>query len=62
MHKVASDENDANLCDFLTTNFLQEHIDGQKQLADYITQIERCEKNLGIHVFDATLGNKGLHS
>ena len=62
MHKCASEENDASLCDFLETHFIQEQIDGQKILANYISQFERCETDLGCHVFDSGLCDKGLHS
>ncbi|XP_012158324.1 soma ferritin [Ceratitis capitata] len=61
LHALANKHNDAHLSDFIETHFLVEQVDAQKELADYITQIERCEKELGLHIFDNDLKGKDLH-
>lgn len=43
------------MCDFIETNFLQEQVDGIKQLSDYVTQIETSECELGTYLFDKYL-------
>ncbi|XP_037938235.1 soma ferritin [Teleopsis dalmanni] len=59
LHATATNENDPNLCDFLEANFLSEQVEAQKQLADYITQIERCNEELGDFIFDKKLAKSG---
>ncbi|XP_036318265.1 ferritin heavy chain B isoform X2 [Rhagoletis pomonella] len=61
LHALASKHIDPQLCDFLETHFLAEQVDAQKQLADYIRQIERCEKELGVHIFDKDIKGKEMH-
>ncbi|XP_053948832.1 ferritin heavy chain [Anastrepha ludens] len=61
LHALASKHNDPQLCDFLETQFLTEQVDAQKQLADYIRQIERCEKELGVHIFDNDIKGNKIH-
>ncbi|XP_073829961.1 ferritin 3 heavy chain homologue [Musca autumnalis] len=58
-HAIASKNNDPNMCGFLESNFLQEQVDGIKQLADYITQIETSECELSSYLFDKHLLNEG---
>lgn len=55
LHKIATDHNDANLCDFLETEFLQEQVDSIKDIADKLTNICRVGEGLGIFVFDREL-------
>lgn len=57
VHALAGKENDPNLCDFIEANFLQEQVDGQKQLADYIRQCERAQNELGDYLFDKYMMN-----
>lgn len=54
-HAIAAKNNDPNMCDFIETNFLQEQVDGIKQLSDYVTQIETSECELGTYLFDKYL-------
>nr|AIA24539.1 iron-binding protein [Bactrocera dorsalis] len=61
LHALANEHSDPHLSDFLETNFLIEQVDALKQLADYITQIERCEKELGVHIFDNDIKGKDMH-
>ncbi|XP_017052225.1 ferritin heavy chain B [Drosophila ficusphila] len=60
LHKLAGEESDPNLCDFIETNFLQEQVDGQKILADYIRQLERAQNEVGDYLFDKYMGS-GMH-
>ncbi|XP_075154758.1 ferritin 3 heavy chain homologue isoform X2 [Haematobia irritans] len=62
-HAIASKNNDPNMCDFIEENFLQEQVDGIKQLADYVTQIENSENDLGSYLFDKYLTQEsdGMH-
>ncbi|XP_055843715.1 soma ferritin [Episyrphus balteatus] len=58
VHAVATENNDPNLCDFLESEYLQEQVDAIKEISDYIRQIERCEKELGVYVFDINFDEK----
>ncbi|XP_046992574.1 soma ferritin [Schistocerca americana] len=55
LHKIATAYDDANLCDFLETEFLQEQVDSIKDIADKLTNICRVGEGLGIFVFDREL-------
>jgi len=58
LHKLASSHGDAQLCDFLETEYLGEQVESIKQLSDYITQMKRCGPGLGEYMFDKeTLGD-----
>lgn len=46
------------MCDFIETHFLQEQVDAIKQLADYLTQLERVKCELGGFLFDKYLGQE----
>merc|ERR1711973_944556 len=50
--KAADGHNDAHLCDFLEANYLDEQVEGIKEIADKITQIERAGPGLGLHMMD----------
>ncbi|GLV37091.1 Ferritin 3 heavy chain homologue [Carabus blaptoides fortunei] len=52
LHGVASSHGDANLCDFLETEFLQEQVDAIKEIADHVTNLKRVGEGLGVYVFD----------
>lgn len=61
LHALAGKENDPNLCDFIEANFLQEQVDGQKQLADFIKQLERAQSDVGNYLFDKYMLNASMH-
>ncbi|BFG02224.1 soma ferritin [Drosophila madeirensis] len=61
VHALAGQQNDPNLCDFIEANFLQEQVDGQKVLADYIRQLERAQSDLGEYLFDKYITAAGMH-
>ncbi|EDX01529.2 ferritin heavy chain [Drosophila yakuba] len=60
LHALAGKESDPNLCDFIEANFLQEQVDGQKILADYISQLERAQNDVGAYLFDKYMAG-GMH-
>ena len=40
LHKMADDNNDPQLCDFLESNFLEEQVESIYELKSYITQLK----------------------
>jgi ferritin heavy chain len=55
VHGIASANNDANMCDFLETEFLQEQVDAIKEIADHVTNLQRVGEGLGVYMFDKQL-------
>ena len=55
VHGVASNHKDANLCDFLETEFLHEQVESIKEIADHVTNLKRCGDGLGVYMFDKHL-------
>ncbi|NEU32839.1 ferritin [bacterium LRH843] len=55
LHEVATVHNDANLTDFLESEYLQEQVDAIKEIGDLLTNIRRVGEGLGIFVFDKEL-------
>lgn len=55
VHAIASSHKDANLCDFLETEYLQEQVDSIKSIGDLLTNVRRVGEGLGIFVFDKEL-------
>nr|ACB70370.1 ferritin [Ornithodoros coriaceus] len=52
LHRVATDHNDAQLCDFLESEYLKEQVEAIKELSDYITSLKRVGPGLGEYMFD----------
>merc|ERR1711893_524336 len=52
LHTKAGDKGDAHLCDFLEGNYLNEQVDGIKEIGDMITKIKRAGDGLGLHIID----------
>merc|ERR1711973_712011 len=52
LHSKAGDKGDAHLCDFLEGNYLNEQVDGIKEIGDVITKIKRAGDGLGLHIID----------
>merc|ERR1712046_537594 len=52
MHKVADDDHDAQLTDFIEGNYLNEQVESIKQIADYCTNLKRVGTGLGEYLFD----------
>jgi ferritin heavy chain len=52
MHKLANKHGDANMCDWIEDQFLKEEVESIKQLAEYVTMLQRCGAGLGEYMFD----------
>jgi ferritin heavy chain len=52
LHKVADSHGDAQMMDFIESEFLEEQVDGIKQLGDYVTNLKRVGPGLGEYQFD----------
>jgi len=58
LHKVAGSHEDAQMCDFIESNYLTEQTEAIKQLSDYVTNLKRVGSGLGEYIFDKeTLGH-----
>ncbi|XP_075214286.1 soma ferritin-like [Lycorma delicatula] len=55
LHQVATNHNDASLCDFLESEYLQEQVEAIKEIGDHLTNIRRVGEGLGIFIFDKEL-------
>lgn len=55
LHAVASDAHDANLCDFLESEFLQEQVEAINELAIHVTNLQRVGGGLGVFEYDKIL-------
>ncbi|KAF4520840.1 hypothetical protein B566_EDAN007136 [Ephemera danica] len=56
LHTVATNHGDANMCDFLESEYLQEQVESIKEISDHVTNLQRVGEGLGIFVFDQKLG------
>lgn len=52
LHGIAGSHGDANLQDFIETEYLQEQVDSIKSLGDLLTNVKRVGEGLGIFVLD----------
>ncbi|XP_064482398.1 soma ferritin-like [Ornithodoros turicata] len=52
LHRIATDHNDAQLCDFLESEYLKEQVEAIKELSDYVTNLKRVGPGLGEYMFD----------
>lgn len=52
LHAVADEKKDAQMCDFLESNFLEEQVEGIKEFADLITKLKRAGPGLGEVIVD----------
>jgi len=52
LHVLASGHNDAQLTDFLESEYLGEQVEAIKQLGDMVTQAKRAGTGLGEYLFD----------
>jgi ferritin heavy chain len=55
LHKIASQQNDSHMTDFLEGNFLDEQVESIKEISSFITQLKRVGPGLGEHMFDKQL-------
>jgi len=52
LHKVASKHGDAQMADFIETHYLTEQVEAIKELAGYVTNLQRVGAGLGEYMFD----------
>jgi len=52
LHKIASNHEDAQMCDFLETEYLEEQVKAIKEIGDHITQLKRVGPGLGEYLYD----------
>ncbi|XP_032185751.1 ferritin heavy chain-like [Mustela erminea] len=61
LHQLATDKNDAQLCDFLESHYLHEQVEAVKELGGYVTSLRKMgapEAGLAEYLFDKlTLGD-----
>jgi len=55
LHEIGSTHNDAQFCDFIESEYLEEQVESIKDLSDKITRLKRCGSGLGEHLFDKEL-------
>ncbi|KAI8364659.1 ferritin-like superfamily [Radiomyces spectabilis] len=56
MFKIAEENNDPQLADFISSKFLTEQVQAIKTLGDMVTQISRVGSDgLGLHLYDQSL-------
>ncbi|XP_047656864.1 ferritin, middle subunit isoform X2 [Tachysurus fulvidraco] len=62
LHKLALDNGDAHMCDFLETHYLNEQVEAMKKLGDHITNLTKMDATkdrMAEYLFDKhTLGGK----
>ncbi|XP_015907887.1 soma ferritin [Parasteatoda tepidariorum] len=52
LHKLAGSHDDAQMCDFLESEYLTEQVEAIKKLGDYISNLKRVGTGLGEYMFD----------
>merc|ERR1719293_198350 len=52
MHRVASNADDAQLCDYLESNFLEEQVESINSIAKVVRKLTRTGPGLGEHMVD----------
>ncbi|BDA50715.1 Ferritin-3, chloroplastic [Coccomyxa sp. Obi] len=57
LHKVAAENEDAQLTDFVEGQFLHEQVKDIKRAAEYVSQLRRVGKGLGVFEFDKYLSD-----
>jgi len=55
LHRIASDQNDAHLCDFLESNFLDEQVQAINEIGKLVVNAKRCGEGLGVYQFDKNI-------
>ncbi|XP_050380484.1 ferritin, chloroplastic isoform X2 [Argentina anserina] len=55
LHRVAQENNDAQLTDFIESEFLTEQVEAIKKIAEYVTQLRLVGKGHGVWHFDQQL-------
>jgi len=52
LHKICTNHEDAQMADFLETEYLEEQVKAIKELGDHITQLKRVGPGLGEYMYD----------
>jgi len=52
LHKVCTSHDDAQMADFLETEYLEEQVKAIKEIGDHITQLKRVGPGLGEYLYD----------
>nr|ALJ10925.1 ferritin [Dolomedes sulfureus] len=52
LHKLAAQHDDAQMCDFLESEYLTEQVEAIKKLGDHVTNLKRVGTGLGEFIFD----------
>jgi len=55
LHAVADGHKDAQMCDFLESEFLEEQVKAIKEMGDMLTNLKRVGGGLGEYMFDKNL-------
>lgn len=55
LHKVADSHGDAQMCDWIESNYLTEQVEAIKEISDHITNLKRVGTGLGEYMFDKNL-------
>ncbi|KAG8484076.1 hypothetical protein CXB51_023041 [Gossypium anomalum] len=59
LHDVAVQNNDAQMADFIESEFLAEQVEAIKKISDYVSQLRRVGKGHGVWHFDQMLLHEG---
>ena len=58
LHELADESGDPHLADFIEEEFLDDQVESLKEIADLITQLDRCgNEGLGLYLFDQKLSS-----
>lgn len=55
LHEVAEKHGDAQMCDFVEGSLLADQVQSVKEVAEYVSQLRRVGKGLGVFEFDRNL-------
>ncbi|NP_001292247.1 soma ferritin-like [Magallana gigas] len=55
LHKLADVHRDAQMCDFIESEFLEEQVNAIKEISDHVTQLKRVGAGLGEYEYDKQL-------
>nr|QJI07924.1 ferritin [Perna viridis] len=58
LHKTADSHGDAQMCDFIESEYLEEQVNAIKEISDHITQLKRVGTGLGEYIYDRESINK----
>lgn len=58
LHDIAAAADDAQMCDFIEGTLLAPQVQSVKQVAEYVSQLRRVGKGLGVFQFDQFLAEE----